>query len=63
MDNLMHIGATKEAMKEVRAGIIDILKQHQEQETLRKALDVLGHATDVTNVSIMNCNFTAGVKS
>ena len=56
------IGASKETVEEVHATINDILASGAEQETMRKALDVLGTACNVHGTTISDCTFTQGPK-
>lgn len=57
---MISIGAEKQAVIHVKNSIMSILKSGQDQTTIQKALDVLQHATSVTNTTITSCNFQGG---
>ena len=54
---LVHIGTSPQAVKELRAAIMDILRSTAADAVKLSALDVL-HDGVKPNASFSNCNFT-----
>ncbi len=48
----------KQGVSAITQGIVTILKQHADQETLRTALEIFGRSVTVQNVSIIGCTIT-----
>lgn len=61
---MLHIsGANKEAVREARAAIADILKQpHVDNSTKVEAIKALLGLCGVSNTTITGCSFTSGSK-
>ena len=55
MENGISVGYEKESIEVLRGIILSILGSGQEQETLRKALDVLSSLASINDVYISNC--------
>lgn len=59
MKSLLNIGVQKEAVKEARAAILDILKAvGVDNNTKVEALKTLSTLCAVNGVTMTNCNFT-----
>lgn len=56
----MQIGASKDAVQAVKAGIMEILKAPRGDEVIVKALEVFRDGVKVEGTSISHCTFTAG---
>jgi hypothetical protein len=54
---LICIGANKEAVKEARAAIVEILRVNVSDTVKCEALETLRTICGVTNTAISNCNF------
>jgi hypothetical protein len=60
---LFVIGVQKEAVKEARASIMDILRcKDAEEKTKRSALITLRELCEVRNTTVTNCVFNADTK-
>ena len=60
---MIQIGATKDAVREARGAINDILRApHLDNRTKIAALSTLATLCNVNGTSITNCNFTSGAK-
>ena len=57
-DAMINIGVSKEAVKEARTAIMDILNSRADQSTQVTALNVLSTLCEVNNTNITNCTFT-----
>ena len=60
MNNAIQVGVSKDAVREARAVIMQILEASCEERTKRVALSALCHVCDVTNTTIQNCHFAMG---
>ena len=54
---MIHVGASKDAIAELRAAIMDILKCQVGEQVKIEALVVLREGTRVTNTTISGCQF------
>lgn len=58
MKTAIHIGASKESVESARKAILEIMdRPHADEETKRKALDVLNTLCSVNNTTIQYCTF------
>ena len=57
LNSLLHIGANRASMEAAAEAIVTILLQDQDQVTLQKALETLGHLGTVSNVDVSHSNF------
>ena len=62
MTSMLYVGAQKEAVKEARAMIIDILKSVNSEQVKIEALKTARDICQVNGLTVSNCTFTNKAK-